>query len=74
MSLTGDFLHAYDPRTGIQSETVDESHCPCCGSRRIDYIDTDYGNAQVFMSYRCSDCTSQFEHHYDFSGIYHNSC
>ncbi len=69
-NLTDDYTNAYDLRTGIRNEEVQEGRCPCCGSRNVDYDSTDYLSEKVFMLYRCSECGSEFEFHYGLDGVY----
>jgi len=66
---TGDFTSARNP-LGERDESVSEYKCPCCGSTSIEHVDNDYSPDMVYLHYRCKACDSEFEHQYEFTGVY----
>ena len=55
---------------GIQAK---EGYCPCCHSARIELIDTDFGDGEIYFNYYCQECGMYHSTHYALSYIEHCS-
>ena len=68
-NMTEEWMEAYD-RMGLPTG-IEESRCPVCGARDIDYDETDLESANVVnITYICGNCGSEFSMQYGFEGVF----